>query len=71
MEDKLAANLKDRFAKWEELRELYVKAEELQEQGVKEITIPVDLLLVARDIPRSLEKFYMSLFWRATEPRPN
>jgi hypothetical protein len=63
--------LKERYGKWQELKEQYVRAEELLAQGVKEITVPIDLFLVGRDVPKSLEMFFMNFFKRAMEPRPN
>jgi hypothetical protein len=56
-EAELAA-IKDRCQKWDELQGWYDKARELQEEGETEITIPIEMLLLAQEIPKSVEKFW-------------
>ena len=55
------AILKERGNKWVRWRELCVEAERLQEQGMVEMTVPIGLLLLARDVPKSVERFYSQL----------
>ena len=57
--------VKDRISQWSQLREYYVMAEELKSQGKVEITLPIDVFLLAKDIPKSIEMFYKSLFVKA------
>ena len=63
--------VKERGEKWAGWRELCVRAERLKEQGETEMTVSIELLLLARDIPRSIERFYSQLFKRASEYKSN
>jgi len=55
------ATIKERCEKWDELQGWYDKAKELQENGRTEITISIETFLLAKEIPKSVEKF-----WRET-----
>jgi len=54
--------VKDRFDKWSKLKDFYNQAENLKLQGEENITLPIDIFLLARDIPKNMEKFYNNLF---------
>ena len=50
--------IKERCKLWEQLREWYDKAEQLEEGGESEITVPIEIFLYAKQIPKSVEKFW-------------
>ena len=59
--------IKERGEKWAEWRDLCVEAERRQKAGEMEMVVPIELILLARDIPRSIERFYSQLFTKTSE----
>jgi hypothetical protein len=53
--------LKDRFQQWNDLQELYCKAEQLKEEGAETIEVPIDVFLFAKSIPRNTEEFWKKI----------
>ena len=53
--------IQGRVDKWHELRDWYAKAEQLKEEGQEEVTIPIEVFLYAKEVPKNVESF-----WRQT-----
>ena len=50
--------IKERCHEWVRLRDWYDKAEQIQEQGESEITVPIEVFLYAKQVPKNVEKFW-------------